>query len=238
MFGNPFLPGQYWMPDVSVSEVFGTFTNPYSTEGFRGFTWPQADLLLLNLFDPSYGMYTYGPLLLAALIPSWWYSRDKLIFGRPERLFAIALFVSMLLFCASNQYSRIQFNSGFRYMVPLVPILFLAASDHLVRLPRRWLLLLAIPALLNSWVISMVREPVPESWERVITEGIQFPWLTVLRQTSPSDHPVLGNPLLAPAIFIFTAGVLAAIWRIGARAEIENPLLRSKPGSTGHLAHE
>jgi hypothetical protein len=238
MFGNPFLPGQYWMPDVSVSEVFGTFTNPYSTEGFRGFTWPQADLLLLNLFDPSYGMYAYGPLLLVALVPSWWYSRDELILRRPERLFAIALFVSMLLFCASNQYSRIQFNSGFRYMVPLVPILFLAASDHLVRLPRRWLLALAIPALLNSWVISMVREPVPESWQRVLSEGIQFPWLTVLKQTSSPDHPVLGNPLLAPAILLFTAGVLVTIWRVGARAEIENPLIRSKPGSAGHLAHE
>jgi hypothetical protein len=123
-------------------------------------------------------------------------------------------------------------------MVPLVPILFLAASDHLVRLPRRWLLALAIPALLNSWVISMVREPVPESWQRVLSEGIQFPWLTVLKQTSSPDHPVLGNPLLAPAILLFTAGVLVTIWRVGARAEIENPLIRSKPGSAGHLAHE
>lgn len=238
MFGNPFLPGQYWMPDVSVSEVYGTFKNPYSTEGFRGFTWPQGDLLLLNLFDPSYGMYAYGPLLLVALIPSRWYPRNELIFPRPERLFAVALFVAMLLFCASNQYSRIQFNSGFRYMVPVVPILFLAASDHLVRLPRRWLLVLAIPALLNSWVISMVREPVPESWQRVLAEGIQFPWLTVLKQTRPSDHPLLGNPLLAPTILLLVAGVIVMLWRIGAKGEVDNPLDRSKAGSAGHLAPE
>ena len=226
MFGNPFFPGQYWMPDVSVSQVYGTFTNPYSTEGFRGFTWPQMDLLLLNLFDPSYGMYAYGPLLLLALIPSRWYQPAPLVLPRPERMFGVALFLAMLLFCAANQYSRIQFNSGFRYMVPLVPILFLAASDHLVRLPRRWLLLMAIPALLNSWVISMVREPVPESWQRVLAEGIQFPWLTVLKQTSPPDHPVIASPLLAPAILVLVAGVLAMIWRTGAKGGIEDRLAR------------
>ena len=182
-------------------------------------------------------MYVYGPLLLVALIPSWWYPRGELILPRPERLFAIGLFVAMLLFCASNQYSRIQFNSGFRYMVPLVPILFLAASDHLVRLPRRWLLAVAIPVLLNSWVISMVREPVPESWQRVLSEGIQFPWLTVLKQTSSPEHPVLGNPLLAPTILVLVAGVLVMIWRIGARGDDEGHLI-SKAGNARHLAAE
>jgi hypothetical protein len=184
------------------------------------------DLLLLNLFDPSYGMYAYGPLLLLALIPSRWYQPAQLVLPRPERMFGVALFLAMLLFCAANQYSRIQFNSGFRYMVPLVPILFLAASDHLVRLPRRWLLVMAIPALLNSWVISMVREPVPESWQRVLAEGIQFPWLTVLKQTSPPDHPVIASPLLAPAILVLVAGVLAMIWRTGAKGGIEDRLAR------------
>ena len=64
MYGNPFFPGQYWMPDVSVSDVYGQFRNPYSTEGFRGFTWPSFSLLMANLFSPSYGMYAYGPLLM------------------------------------------------------------------------------------------------------------------------------------------------------------------------------
>jgi hypothetical protein len=214
------LPGQYWMPDVSASDVYGQFRNPYSTEGFRGFSWPSISLLLATLFSPSYGMYTYGPLLLVGLVPAFMYPRDQLILPRTERLYAAALFAALVLFCASNQYSRIQFNSGFRYLVPLVPTIFLAASDHLARMPTRWLAALAAPAVLNSWIISMVREPVPESWRRVLTEGIQYPWLTVLRLTAPEGAGVLGSPALPLAIAGLASLIVFLVWRV-ANAGVE-----------------
>jgi hypothetical protein len=56
----------------------------------------------------------------------------------------------------------------------------------------------------------------------VLTEGIQFPWLTVLKQTSPPDHAVLGSPLLAPAILLLVAGGIILIWRSGVRGGIES----------------
>lgn len=214
MFGNPLLPGQYWMPDVTETQVFGEFRNPYSTEGFRGFTWPAPDLYLLNLFEPSYGMFFYGPLLVVGLIPAVLYRREELILPRAERVFALVLFLALLTFCAANQYSRIQFNSGFRYLVPLVPIMFLAASDHLARMPSRWLWVLAIPVLLNSWVIAMVREPVPESWREVLSNGIQFPWFSVLRATLPEGHPA-GSPLVPIALLAMVGVLVVAIWRVG-----------------------
>lgn len=212
MFGNAIMPGQYWMPDETTT-AFGTFENPYSTDGFRGFSAPAPDLYFLNLFDPSYGLFTYGPLLIVGLIPAWWYARDKLVLPRPERIFVALFFFAFLTFCSANQYSRIQFNSGFRYMIPVVPFLFLAASDHLSRMKARWLWLLAIPVVLNSWVISMVREPLPESWQRVLSEGIQLPWLTVLAATRPADHPVLSSWLLPIAVLTMTAAVVALIWK-------------------------
>jgi hypothetical protein len=215
MFGNPFLPGQYWMPDASTTS-FGYFANPYSQSGFRGFTLPTLDLYYLNLFDPAYGMYLYGPLLVLGLVPVFFYRRDQLIFPRAERLFAAAYFVALLTFCAANQYSRIQANSGFRYLVPLVPIIFLAASDHLARISRFWLGVIAIPVLIHSWVISMVREPVPLSWQRVLSDGIQFPWLTTLRLTSP-EGSILTSPWVPVVVGAFTALLVAAIWMLGRR---------------------
>jgi hypothetical protein len=214
MYGNPFYPGQYWMPDVSHSDVYGQFRNPYSSEGFRGLSFPSPSLLLLNLFSGSYGMYTYGPLLLVGLIPAYAYRRDTLIYPRSERVFAAAFFLVFVLFCAANQYSRIQFNSGFRYLIPLVPTIFLAASDHLARMPRRWLMAVGAAAVANSWVISMVREPVPDSWRRVLSEGIQFPWLTVLRLTSPADA-LVSRPWLPLAIAAASALLVVGIWKAG-----------------------
>jgi hypothetical protein len=158
-------------------------------------------------------MYTYGPLLLVGLVPASLYRGQALILPRTERWFAAALFVGLLALCSVNQYSRLQFNSGFRYLVPLVPIIFLAAADHLARLPRRWLVALAVPAVANSWVISMVREPVPESWRRVVTEGIQFPWLTVLRMTAP-EGSMVGSPLVALAIAAAAASLIALVWTV------------------------
>jgi len=222
MFGHPFLPGQFWMPDVTDMQLFGAFENPYSTEGMRGFTWPAPDLYLLNLFDPSYGIFLYGPLLVVGLIPAVFYRREDLILPRTERVFAVVLFMALLTFCAANQYSRIQINSGFRYLVPLVPIMFLAASDHLARMPRRWLWALAIPVLLNSWVIAMVREPVPTSWREVLSSGIQFPWFAVLRATLPLGHP-MGGTLVPVAILALTAATIVAIWTV------KVPQARSSP---------
>ncbi|WP_096893830.1 hypothetical protein [Candidatus Scalindua japonica] len=214
MFGNPFLPGQYWMPNVTTTEGY-YFRNPYSDSGFRGFTWPSLDLFYLNLFSPSYGMYTYGPILAIGLIPTCFYKKNKLILTQPERILTTIFFILFLSFCAANQYSRIQFNSGFRYLVPLIPLIYLSACDHLVRIPRRWLIIIVIPILLHSWVISMVREPVPESWCRVITEGLQLPWLSVLRATAPEGHPILGSSLLPTTIILLTMLLVFTIWKLG-----------------------
>ena len=42
----------------------------------------------------------------------------------------------MTLFCAANQYSRLQWQTGIRYLVPTVPWLLLLAIPVLRRMPR------------------------------------------------------------------------------------------------------
>ena len=219
MFGNPFMPGQYWMPDVSETAFDEAFRNPYSNMGFRGFTLPAPDLFFLNLFDPTFGMYTYGPLLMLGLIPAAIYKTDKLILPKPERVFVALYVAAFLAFCSANQYSRIQFNSGFRYMVPLVPVIFLAVSDHLVRMPRPWLYLLLVPVFIHSWVIAMVRESVPHSWNAVLENGPRLPWLHVLEATAPQGDALLGSVWLPLLVIAFLAIVVYVIWALGARAE-------------------
>ena len=210
MYGNPFLPGQYWMPEQNI----------YTGEGWRGLDWPSLDLFQLNLFDPSYGLYIYGPLLLLGLVPAI-YHHTKLILPRRERLFVIACFAAFLTFCAANQYSRLQFNSGVRYLIPLVPFIFLASCDHLLRLPKVWKISITVLAILHSWVTTVFREPIPEAWALFLENGVQVPWLMVLRQTSTSGRSILWHPLLPGVILGVTLLLLLGLWTYGARLETQ-----------------
>jgi hypothetical protein len=211
MYGNPFLPGQFWMPQQ----------NEYVDLGMRGFDWPAPDLFLKNLFDPGYGIYAWGPILLLGLVPAVVLRSKSLIFPLWERRFAAISFLALLVFSSANQYARLQWNSGFRYLVPIVPFVFLALADHWVRLPRwvRWPA--AAGAIFHSWVLTVFREiSVQASWQDFLREGIQLPWLRVLRMTSSPDVSIVSGQLLSVLILAASLLVSWLIWSYGARLEM------------------
>lgn len=224
MFGHPLWPAQYWMPSAN-----------YTDRGWRGFALPTVETVLLNLLHPSYGLFAFGPLLLLGLLPAC----NPLVLPRAERVFAAGFAVLFVLFCAANQYSLMQWNTGFRYLLPVVPFAYLAACDHLARWPRWAVAAATVPAVLHTWILCMARdcnpnddtwrttpdigtwlahlaaETVPASYLRVGAEGLQLPWLRVLRLTAPENHPLLGAPWLPAATLALAAGLVAVIWPVG-----------------------
>lgn len=208
-FGHPFLPAQHWMPAAHFTEL-----------GWRGFSAPKLDLLIANLIDPDFGLFAYGPILVFALIPP-----AGGILTTAERRFAVVLSACFLLFCASNQYARMQWNSGFRHLLPIVPLLFLLACETLARLPRTAFALVAGTAVLHEWVLSMVRyHPQPndlgdfsssaivESWRRFLEGGVQLPWLSVLRRTAP-EGSIVQAWYWPWAVLLACALLVAIVWR-------------------------
>lgn len=209
MYGNPFLPGQAWMPEQNV----------YVAEGMRGFTLPDPELFLMNLFDPSFGMYTWAPVLALALVPARWYETGSLVLPRLERRWLAVTVVALLLFASANQYSRLQYNSGFRYLVPLVPFLMLAIADHWKRIPApaRWGIV--VLSIAHAWVLTVYRESVLQSWRMFFAEGPQLPWYRVLGLTGDPSNPWLGT-WWVPTVILATTGLTAwAVWTYGARLE-------------------
>jgi hypothetical protein len=209
MYGNPFFPGQHWMPNQNV----------YVNVGARGFTVPDPDLFIQNLFNPSYGLFAFGPLLLLALVPAVRYRQDTLILPRRERWFLIAASAALMLFCSMNQYSRLQFNSGVRYLMPLVPLMFLALSDHWLRMPSWARLTIGAAAVLHSWVMTVFREPAGLSWHLFVSEGPQLPWFRVWRLTTGSPSPWLTSWYIPALLLAATMALVACIWQYGARLE-------------------
>ena len=250
MYGDPFTPGQFVMREVN-----------YTDRGLKGMGLPKLEIFLKNLLSPSYGMLVFAPVLALGFVPLAFGRRgegEPILPGRERRWTALYV-LGFLLFCAANWYSLMQFNTGFRYLLPVVPFVFLAASDHLARLPRGWLVALTVASIAHQGVLSMAREvndtekqlrdraealgapetelegywrtlltetPVPVAYRRLVSEGPQLPWLTVLRQTSPGRAGFLGSPFLVLGLFALAGGLICGVWAVRA---LGRPRVRPGP---------
>lgn len=208
MYGNPFLPGQHWMPQQNV----------YTEIGMRGMSLPSPDLIFLNLFHPGYGLLVWAPVFVLSFLPVS--RRDGWrVLPRREWLFVMIWFAALLLFSSANQYARLQWNSGLRYLLPAVPFLFLALADRWRTLSRRARVGITVVSVVNAWVITVFREPIHTSWRLLVEEGVQLPWLRVLRMTAASPGTWLTGQLLALGLLAGTLLFVWFLWRRGATLE-------------------
>jgi hypothetical protein len=205
-FGNPILPAQSYMPPTHLT--------PY---GFRGMSLPQLDLLWETAFSMRFGLFTSAPLLLLALFPTGWLRRTRLV-GDREFWFIVAFSVAFFLFCAANQYGRMQFNSGVRHVVPVIPFLFLLAAGVLVRVPAIWAVVIGILATYWSVSLAMYRDVeqglgILDSLIFVTFEGFRLPWQMTLDRLGYFQGGTSPLPIL-----LLTGVVLWAVWSVGARS--------------------
>ena len=203
-FGNPFFPAQAYMPPTPLSV------------GWHGIQWPQPDLLFSNLFDPRYGLFVFCPLLLAGLTAPFMTKREG-VATRPEYGLIFGAVLALYLFNSSVQFAALQWNTGVRYMVPAAPLLFLASIPVLLHIPRRWRYGIIIPTLSISWVVTMMRESVPASFQQLAQSGPQLPWIITLKKTAEAYAPFLREnaaaAALAVAVYLVTGLLLWLLWR-------------------------
>lgn len=198
-FGNPILPAQSYMPPANFTEL-----------GYRGFSFPQIDLFFETMFGFRYGLFTSAPILILAFLFPVWLRKSTRFLENPEIVFICAFTMLFFTFCAANQYGRMQFNTGVRHIVPVVPFVFLLTANVLFVLPRIVSALIGIVATYWSWCLAMYRDVeqglgVFESVRHVTLEGFRFPWLTTLEK--------MGFVQDASAIpLLFLCGVM--IWAI------------------------
>ncbi|HEU4564191.1 MAG TPA: hypothetical protein VFS05_06075 [Gemmatimonadaceae bacterium] len=200
-FGNPFFPAQRYMPATE-----------YSVHGWNGMTWPLPKLLLGNLLDPRYGLLAFCPMLAAAVVAPFLARRP----GGPTRGELALIFgatIALLLFNSSILFALLQWNTGVRYMVPAVPLLFFALVPVLLRLPEWAMWALVVPTVAVSWSVAMAREAVPISLERIFLRGFELPWLHVLEVTSGAYAPFLRYGSSPVPLFCLTGVVLWLLWR-------------------------
>lgn len=223
-FGNPFLPGQHWMPPVEWIEL-----------GYQGFDWPQLSLFISLGVDYRYGLFTTGPLFLLALFAPFINSsrrhslktRDTApALPRDELVFIFLLFAALWIFFSCVNYTKLQFNTGIRYMAPIFPFLFVPAAIVLTRLNRIAVYYIALISITISWCLAMYRDVesglgVFGPLVHVFTNGLTLPTLERLSKMEAFSNLIGPDPSPLP-LFLLTAAIIYGIWAPALPAGSEN----------------
>ncbi|MCA9722877.1 MAG: hypothetical protein KC489_10850, partial [Gemmatimonadetes bacterium] len=171
-FGSPWFPAQRYMPATELS-----------VRGWNGFSLPTLALLRDNLFDLRYGLFAFSPMLLAAVVAPFVARRLGTV-DQTELAVIMLAAGALLVFNSANQFALLQWNTGVRYMVPAVPLLFLAMVRVLMAAPRWAQLALVVPSVVISVAVTMMREDVPGSLAMLLREGPVLPIVVVLSKTA------------------------------------------------------
>ncbi len=209
-FGNPLYPAQNYMPATVLSP-----------RGYQGIDWPSARLLWETAFSPRFGLFTSAPVLVLALFPLAWTTARRMI-GALETLFVLSFVLGFFVFCAMNQYGFLQFNTGVRHVVPVVPFLFLVVPGILMRMPAWLAATVAVTTTYWSWCLAMYRDVeqgrgILESIIQVTMSGPRLPWAKTLEGMGylPSQAPVL-------PLFLLAAGAIWLIWSTEKKSEVRS----------------
>lgn len=205
-FGNPFLPGQHWMPEVQWSDL-----------GYRGYGFPQLDLFLMLGFDYRFGLFTSSPLMLLALAAPLIDRGPKRLLPALELWTILAITFTFWIFFSGSNYTRLEFNTGIRYMTAVLPFLFVPAAVVLMRLPRYAIYFIAIFSLVESWSLAMYRDVerglgLLEPVLHVFTGGLQLPWLTTLSRMGSTYGDYFSQGVSPLPLFLLTAAIIAGLW--------------------------
>jgi hypothetical protein len=214
-FGNPFLPGQHWMPPVEWIEL-----------GYQGYGLPQLELLLMLAFDYRFGLFVASPLMLLAWASPLVDRGPRRLLPRLELTFILVLFLAFWLFFSGSNYTRLQFNTGIRYMTPVLPFLFVAAAVVLVRLPRPVIYVVAVLSVTEAWSLAMYRDV--ESGFGLLNPllhtfigGFQLPVLSTLSRMGATYGDLAARGVSPLPLFALTGALLYGLWspRVWRRAD-------------------
>jgi hypothetical protein len=204
-FGNFFLPGQNWMPPV---EWIG--------RGYQGFGPPQWELLGALAFDYRYGLFTTCPLFLLALAAPFLKVKHRVL-PRFEMWFILALFAAFWLFCGGINYTRLQFNTGIRYLAPVFPFLFVPAATVLMALPRVSGYLIGVLSIAQAWCLAMYRDVerglgVLDPVAHALFGGFMLPILGVLARMGAQYGDYFEHGVSPLPLFLLAAALIYALW--------------------------
>jgi hypothetical protein len=171
--------------------------------GYRGMSLPSVGQLWANFFDPRYGLFVYSPILVLGLAAPWMRGGSHRL-PRRETLLILSFTWAFVLFCAANRYSALQWNTGVRYLLPIVPGLVVLSMQVLQATSRVFAWAMLATTFLLSWSTAITHARVAFAFTSGLRSGFELPWLARMSELALVEHT-----LVLSAIIL--VGVLAAI---------------------------
>jgi hypothetical protein len=194
-FGHSALPSQHFMPGIEPT-----------TYGYRGFSWPSLEIAWMNFFDRRFGLFVACPLLTLGLLAPFVKAGRFRLPARETRLI-LTFFGAFVLFCAANQYARLQYTTGVRYLVPVIPGLTLLSLQVLQALPAVTRCMILLPNFAIAWPMAFRQQGSILQIAREFTP--QFSWTERMSEYGGTDHPVA----VSAAVLLLAGVLVALIWR-------------------------
>jgi hypothetical protein len=186
--------------------------------GYQGYQFPpDPSLLGMLLVDHRFGLFTAGPIFLLAL--AFPFVNRGIVRTVPvlEMLMLLGTAVAMWLFFGGNNYTRLQFNTGIRYLTPIFPFLFVPAALVLARMRPLTAYAWALLVLIVSWPLAMYREVekplgLLDPIVRTFAAGFALPALNTLRETSGQYGDFFANGVSPLPLFVTAGAVIYGLW--------------------------
>jgi hypothetical protein len=134
-----------------------------------------------------------------------------------ETALVLGCTLGLWLFFGGVHYTRLQFNTGIRYLAPIFPFLFLPAAVVLARLSRRTVYFVAVLSVFQAWSLAMYRDVerglgILEPIVRVLFGGFQLPALNVLARMGGQYGDYFAHGVSPLPLFALTAALIVGIW--------------------------
>jgi hypothetical protein len=136
-----------------------------------------------------------------------------------ELAFLLLVFFGFWGFFSGVNYTRLQFNTGMRYMAPVLPFLFVPAAIVLMRLPRLVIYLASILSVALAWSMAMHRDVerglgVLDPILHVFLGGFKLPVFTVLSRMGDQLGEYVAHGVSPLPLFVLAAAILYGVWSI------------------------
>ncbi|NNE43718.1 MAG: hypothetical protein HKN12_05900, partial [Gemmatimonadetes bacterium] len=178
------------------------------------------ELLVSLAFDPRFGLFVTCPLFLL-MVGAFWANRSRergRIVSPLELATMVGFVVGLWVFFSGSNYTRLQFNTGIRYMAPIFAFAFVPAVLPLLRMPRVVAAVIGILSVAQAWALAMHRDVerglgMAEPILNVFLGGLRLPALARLSQMEAYgrffEFGVSPIPLM-----LLAAALIYAIWAV------------------------